>query len=246
MHLFVIALGFFTRIPLPGTTEFSQGRLNQASRYFPLVGWLIGLLCAAIYYLADLYFSKPVAVLLSMAAGVLLTGAFHEDGLADTADGLGGGWTKQQKLAIMKDSRVGTFGAIALWFALALKFYLLLDLSNTALALLIAHPLSRTLATSFIYIMPYVRDSDSSKIKPLAESHQPSDFLISMGTGLLVFILIWPIALSVLAVLIVTGLILRRYLLKQIGGFSGDTLGATQQISELMIYLTMAASSPLL
>ncbi|MEE3208692.1 MAG: adenosylcobinamide-GDP ribazoletransferase, partial [Pseudomonadota bacterium] len=158
LNLWWIAVAFFTRIPVPASVEFSQASLNRASRYFPAVGWLIGALCATALWLLMLVFPQDVAVLISIAISLLLTGCFHEDGLADTCDGLGGGWTREQKLSIMKDSRIGTYGAAALWVSLTLKFVVLSQLINPVLALLVAHPLSRIIPTVFIAAMSYVSD----------------------------------------------------------------------------------------
>lgn len=239
LNLFFIALGFFTRIPVSANLDFSQDKLNRASRYFPLVGWLIGAICALVFLGASQIFSLEISILLSMLASVLLTGCFHEDGLADTSDGFGGGWTTKQKLAIMKDSRVGTYGATALWFALTLKFYTLTQIEHVVLALIIAHPLSRTVSTALIYYLPYVTDLDSSKVKPLAESNQKNDLFWGVLTGLIALYFVGPFFWIVLLAVCVTGLISRALLRKQIGGFSGDTLGAVQQVSELVIYLTL-------
>ncbi|MCW8875865.1 MAG: adenosylcobinamide-GDP ribazoletransferase [Kangiellaceae bacterium] len=241
LNLFMIALGFFTRIPVPSNLDFSQNNLNRASRYFPLVGWLIGAICAFVFWVADQVFSLEVSVLLSMLASVLLTGCFHEDGLADTSDGFGGGWTTKQKLDIMKDSRVGTYGATALWFALTLKFFALTQIESVVVALLIAHPLSRGVSTALIYFLPYVTDIESSKVKPLAESNQKSDLFWGALTGLLALLFVGEFFWIVLLTISITGIISRAYLNKQIGGFSGDTLGAVQQVSELVVYLTILA-----
>ena len=153
-ELFLIAVGFLTRIPIPQNTNFSEQKLNHASRYFPAVGWLVGIFTACLFSTLEIAFPKTIAVLFSLLFAILLTGAFHEDGLLDTTDGLGGGWSKDQKLEIMKDSRIGTYGAITLWFALTFKFILLAEIDNTFVALLIAHPLSRSIATGFLYFLP--------------------------------------------------------------------------------------------
>ena len=129
-ELFLIALGFLTRIPIPQKTDFSEQKLNHASKYFPAVGWLVGIFTAGLFSTFETAFPKTIALIFSLLFAILLTGAFHEDGLIDTADGLGGGWSKDQKLEIMKDSRIGTYGAIAIWFALSLKLILLLSVST--------------------------------------------------------------------------------------------------------------------
>lgn len=242
LNLWWIALAFFTRIPVPASVEFSQASLNRASRYFPAVGWLIGALCATALWLLMLVFPQDVAVLISIAISLLLTGCFHEDGLADTCDGLGGGWTREQKLSIMKDSRIGTYGAAALWVSLTLKFVVLSQLVNPVLALLVAHPLSRIIPTVFIAAMSYVSDVDTSKAKPLAESGSGADTAIAIITGLIALIFINNPFINLLVLLVLAG-VAYIFLKRQIGGFTGDTLGAVQQVGELAIYLSLLALS---
>ncbi|MCU7836838.1 MAG: adenosylcobinamide-GDP ribazoletransferase [gamma proteobacterium symbiont of Taylorina sp.] len=247
LNLFYIALGFLTRIPVPASIDYSQKNLNQASRYFSLVGWLIGFLCALIFWLGQLVLPAAIAILLSMLFSILHTGCFHEDGLADTCDGFGGGWEVQQKLTIMKDSTIGTYGASALWFTYTIKFALLFSLAelsiiNTVFAMIAAHPVSRAVSTLMIFILPYVSDSKTSKVKPLAESQQMIDLLINLFIGAIALLLVDDILWIVLALAISTGL-MHQLLLRQIGGFTGDTLGAVQQISELLIYLLVLIST---
>lgn len=244
--LFLVAVGFFTRIPVPQHIFVDQQKLNRASRYFALVGLCLGVISGLV--LACFYQLLPaaVAVILSMLSTVLITGAFHEDGLADTADGFGGGWTVNDKLAIMKDSRLGSYGAIALILTLLLKWQLLTALTTenivTAMAaILLGHTLSRVLAASMIFTENYVRDIDG-KSKPLATEQTFSDLWVLIATGLLV--IIWLPWFE--CVLLVGGLILLRQLLvtifqRQIQGYTGDTLGAAQQISEICVYLLLLA-----
>ena len=242
LNLWWIAVAFFTRIPVPASVEFSQASLNRASRYFPAVGWLIGALCATALWLLMLVFPQDVAVLISIAISLLLTGCFHEDGLADTCDGLGGGWTREQKLSIMKDSRIGTYGAAALWVSLTLKFVVLSQLINPVLALLVAHPLSRIIPTVFIAAMSYVSDADTSKAKPLAESGSGADTAIAIITGLTALIFINNPFIILLVLLVLAG-VAYVFLKRQIGGVTGDALGAVQQVGELAIYLSLLALS---
>ncbi len=242
LNLWWIAVAFFTRIPVPASVEFSQASLNRASRYFPAVGWLIGVMCAMALWLLMLVFPQDVAVLISIAISLLLTGCFHEDGLADTCDGLGGGWTREQKLSIMKDSRIGTYGAAALWVSLTLKFVVLSQLINPVLALLVAHPLSRIIPTVFIAAMPYVSDVDTSKAKPLAESGSGADTAIAIITGLIALMFINNPFIILFVLLVLAG-VAYVFLKRQIGGFTGDALGAVQQVSELAIYLSLLALS---
>lgn len=242
LNLWWIAVAFFTRIPVPASVEFSQASLNRASRYFPAVGWLIGALCATALWLLMLVFPQDVAVLISIAISLLLTGCFHEDGLADTCDGLGGGWTREQKLSIMKDSRIGTYGAAALWVSLTLKFVVLSQLINPVLALLVAHPLSRIIPTVFIAAMSYVSDVDTSKAKPLAESGSGADTAIAIITGLIALMFINNPFIILFVLLVLAG-VAYVFLKRQIGGFTGDALGAVQQVCELAIYLSLLALS---
>ena len=240
-ELFLIAVGFLTRIPIPKKTDFSEQKLNHASRYFPAVGWLVGIFTAGLFSTFEIAFSKTIAVIFSLLFAILLTGAFHEDGLIDTADGLGGGWSKDQKLEIMKDSRIGTYGAIAIWFSLSLRLIFLTEIDNTFLAFLIAHPLSRSTATGFLYFSSHVRSDNTSKAKPLAQKQNKTDFLVSQTTGISTLILINSHALLLLGSLIAFGILWGWFLKKQLGGFTGDTLGATQQLSEILIYIIISA-----
>jgi len=246
LNLFYIALAFLTRVPVPLSVDYSQDKLNQASRYFPLVGWLVGFLSGFTFWIFNFILPNEISLLISMLLGLFITGCFHEDGLADTCDGFGGGWDKQQKLSIMKDSRLGTYGAAGIWFVLTIKFFLLLNLAEVSnsfaiIAMLVAHPLSRAVSTSMIFILPYVTDEETSKVKPLAESHQTIDLQISLAIGLLALLLVSSVALWLVVVLSIYLVLMRYLLLKQIQGFTGDTLGATQQVAEILIYTVLLA-----
>ncbi len=247
LNLFGIAVGFFTRIPVPQSLDYSQQQLNRASRYFSLVGCLIGIISALVFSLASNIVPLDVAILLTMGVGFLLTGGFHEDGLADTADGLGGGWTRSQKLSIMKDSRLGSYGALAIWFALTLKFVLLSELGSEAgVALIIAHPLSRFMSTAVIYVLPYVADHNTTKVKPLAERLTLNDLCIGAIIGAMPLLLVLPDIIAIVLTLLVITSLFAVFLKRQIEGFTGDTLGATQQINELSVYLILLATGALL
>ncbi len=237
LNLFFLALGFFSRIPMPQWVEYSPEKLNQSSRYLTLVGWLLGALVAGVFFSAHTIFPETISLWLAMGFSLLLTGAFHEDGLADTADGFGGAFAREKKLTIMKDSRIGTYGASALVMALLGKYLLLIENSDIIIALLIAHPLSRATAVSLIADMKYVSDSDTSKSKPLANRLSKIDLTILLITALpALFFLSLVHAAILLAVLIAVRILAKAYLNKQIDGYTGDTLGAVQQISELTIY----------
>ncbi|WP_018605072.1 adenosylcobinamide-GDP ribazoletransferase [Uliginosibacterium gangwonense] len=247
---FFIALGYFTRLPVPAWVGWSSSELNHATRYFPLVGLLVGLLVAGVFYLASLFLPLRVALLLSMIASLLITGAFHEDGLADSADGFGGGWGKDQILTIMKDSRIGTYGAIALVTALLMKFLVLDALGLfTLIALPLAHTLSRTMALLVMAAMKYVRQDDSTRAKPVAEGLSKTDWVLGLCLGLAPFIAVLAFdVLPLRAMLacwlscIMATLLWAFYIYRRIGGYTGDALGASQQIAEIATYLALCAS----
>ncbi|RTR28578.1 adenosylcobinamide-GDP ribazoletransferase [Shewanella atlantica] len=245
LTLFFIAMGFFTRIPMPAWVQVDSENLNKANRYFGLVGILVGGLSAAVYALAVNWLPTSVAIIFAMITSAIATGGFHEDGLADTTDGFGGGWTVADKLLIMKDSRLGSYGALALVFILLLKWQILnemaaIDINMVSVALIVGHCLSRVFAASFIFSEQYVSDSDTSKSKPLAQNQSMNELLISLMTALTILMLL---SLSQ-ALLLIGALLLLRWGLvvafrRQIGGYTGDTLGAGQQISEMLCYLTI-------
>lgn len=250
LRLFLTAVQFFTRIPAPAWVGHSSAQLNQAARYFPAVGILVGALCAAVLWLCSLALPLSLAVLLSMAAGILITGAFHEDGLSDFADGMGGGYTSEKALAIMKDSRIGAYGAISLILVLMIKYQALLELSRTpALAALIAaHSFSRLMATSLMLTQHYIREDENARAKPAAQNISRASFTIALLTALaslpvlhLAGAHISNILAAVFAALLMRSLLAWR-LQKRLGGYTGDCLGAVQQLTEVAFYLGLLAN----
>lgn len=244
--LFYIATAFLTRIPIPAATPHSPSHLNDAARYFPLVGMLVGTVAAAVYGAAIHVWPPGLAIALSMTTTLLLTGAFHEDGLADSCDGFGGGFERGRILAIMKDSRLGTYGALGLMAVLGMKFLALQALDHIALvgvALIVGHTWSRLLAVSYLNDLEYVRDEDSSKVKPLATALNSLGLRIAAATTLPLLLLISLKQIALIAVaLLLWRWYFRRYLQRRLGGYTGDCLGAAQQIAEVLIYLALVAS----
>ena len=256
---YLLALQFFTRIPVTGRLAewvgYSPAMLRASAAHFPGVGWLVGGLVAAVTWgllavLPQSPFAPLVAAVLGTAAGVLITGAFHEDGLADVADGLGGSMDRDRALLIMKDSRVGAFGALALVLALLAKVALLaligsVDETAMCLGLVAAHVLSRALALVLIRTMPHVGDDASSKSKPLADQITTGSLLVAFGWVIMAFAhvlytyfaidLVVPVLLAIAALAWMHRLFWRR-----LQGFTGDCLGATQQVCELAFYLGLA------
>jgi adenosylcobinamide-GDP ribazoletransferase len=238
LEYFFAALRFFTRLPVPAWVGHSEGQLNHAARYFPLVGWVVGLIGVAVTWFASILLPPSVAVLLGMAATLLATGAFHEDGLADSCDGFGGGWDKAQVLAIMKDSRIGSYGAIGIGILLLGKWNALHELDALMLpALFAGHAISRAAAVTLIYGLEYVRD-DSGKSKPLAVRLGSGELAMAGAFGLLPLLFLpWQSALQGAAGAALAAWLVARYTRRRIDGYTGDVLGATQQLSEAAFYL---------
>jgi adenosylcobinamide-GDP ribazoletransferase len=238
------AVRFFTRLPVPAWVGHSAEALDRSARYFPAVGLLVGGIGALVYLAALRLWPQPVAVLLSMAATIYATGAFHEDGLADTVDGLGGGWDKLRILEIMKDSRVGSYGVVAMVLALLGKFALLsaLDAALVPLALIAGHALSRFCSTVLLATMDYVREDLLAKAKPLATRLTSGEMLVALGFVLvsLAFLPIPRAATGVVLAILATLWLAARFR-RWLGGYTGDCLGATQQVSELAFYLGLLA-----
>lgn len=238
---FLLAVGFLTRIPLPHDPDFKPEKLDGAPAYFPLVGGLLGGLAGLLLLAFDALFEAPLLVVaLTMAALVMLTGAFHEDGLADTADGLGGGWQREDVLRIMKDSRVGSFGVVALVMVLLVKVASLVAMSavEAASAVVVGQLLSRWVAISFMVDLPYV--SGDGKSKPLATALPLRHALMAGAPAILILPLLsagqW---LAILLGLVVLRCLFAGLLRRRLQGYTGDTLGAAQQLSEAWVYVLL-------
>ena len=257
-RLLLVAVQFLTRIPVPSFEHYDPQWLHQSSRYFPAVGLLVGVLCAVVFWLASLLFSPLVAAVASTVFGIKLTGAFHEDGLADTCDGLGGGLTRTRTLEIMKDSRLGTYGVLGLISALLLKITLLasLPVPIAIMALIIAHSASRLLCISLIALLPYGGEIEHAKAKPMAQQLTQVQALFASGWVIVAIVLviillpsavqlisIWHAILALLLALIATDY-MHRLLRRRLEGYTGDGLGATQQLSEIAIYAGLAVTLP--
>jgi adenosylcobinamide-GDP ribazoletransferase len=258
---YLLAIQFFTRIPVTGRLAdwvgYSPAMLRASAAHFPGVGWLVGALAALgfgllLLLLPDVEGAPLVAAVLSTVLTVLLTGAFHEDGLSDVVDGLGGSPDRQRALDIMKDSRVGAFGVLALVLALLAKVSLLALLGGISLevacaGIFAAHVFSRTLPLLLIRVLPHVGDDARTKSKPLADQISVASLLAAFLWLFLALALVeWavdginliaPMAASVLALVWMGHLFARR-----LQGFTGDCLGATQQVCEVAFYLGLALS----
>ena len=248
LRLFFTALQFFSRLPIPRWVGFDPAWLNQASRYFPLVGGEVALITGAVYVVAFKFFPPAIAVILSVAAGIYATGAFHEDGFADMCDGFGGGMTRERVLEIMKDSRIGAYGAIGIFCLLLLKCATLTHMPpfGVLAALLVAHPMSRLMAVSLIWRLDYARAEGKSK--PLAQKMRTMEFAIAAVTALLPALILiymgwlsWTMLISGFALALVATVWLARKFVRRIGGYTGDCLGAVQQVTEAIFHLCVLA-----
>lgn len=250
--LFFTALSFYTRIPVPASVHGNNAQLPDAIRYLPVVGWIVGCITGGVYIGANYLFDNNVAIILSVIAGILITGAFHEDGFADVCDGFGGGWSKERILEIMKDSRLGTYGVAGLILILGLKFSALqlilsqslipINIWTVLLLFIVSQSLSRFAAITVVFNHSYAR-IEESKASGAVEKGKAKNLIIA---GILTLLplagLILVTSSAILCVLIVPVLLVTvfagAYFKKWIGGYTGDCLGAVQQISEIVIYLS--------
>ncbi len=254
VHIFFAALMFLTRLPIPKWVQHKDAYLQQCSKYYTLVGMLVGLLVSVAYLLTTAVLDNTVAIIISMGVGILITGAFHEDGFADCCDAFGGGYTKDKVLEIMKDSRLGTYGVVGLCMMLLLKFTLLAQLSTIIvthtysivtipykayfpLIIILAHSTSRLMPLLVLQYSTYVYQHNASKSKPMA-SNKPGWRSICIATiiALLPCILLpYTILICLLPMCMVTYWY-TQYSTQRIGGYTGDCLGAIQQVTELVCY----------
>ena len=242
------ALRFMTIVPVPSSdAAIAPDWLSRCVKYFPVVGIGIGLVSAVVLLLADRIWGPVVASLLAVAASIIVTGALHEDGLADTADGLGGGSSVEKRLAIMKDSRIGTYGTLALAFSLSLRVTALAEMPawTAAAALISAHAAARITPVFVMNALPYAGDTAAMKVSYNEASVSAHD----RGFALLVVLCaLLPLALVSIPS-VVSGLLLGAALAaavalwarKRINGYTGDVLGAIEQVFEIGFLLGVAA-----
>ncbi len=244
LGLLLCGVQFLTRLPVPAQPGFQADWINRSARYFPLIGQFVGAVGAIVLLLASQFWPGWIAVLLALLTALLLTGALHEDGLADTADGLGGGRDAAHRLAIMKDSRVGTYGVLALGFCTALKLVSLASLSPwlAACSLVAAHGVARAAAVAVMHALPYAGDPTTAKVNTNNKPPSREELLIAIALAC------WPLlALGgtqmLLGILICAGVTVAIAVAatRLIGGQRGDILGAVEQLCEAGFLLGCAA-----
>ena len=251
MALFLMATQFLTRVPVRSGSEFQARSLSESLRYFPLVGGLVGLIEVSVWWLSGHWFGRTIAVGLMLAASLLLTGALHEDGFADTCDGFGGGNTRERVLAIMKDSRIGAFGAIGLIVLMGLKWSALVALPGDAFWLIVvaSHVVSRWCTIGLVRVMPYARAQGEGKSGAFDGGLPGGRWILSgaLGLGAAAIPVILPSASDRAGLAAAAGaafiaaacaaLLGAAYLQRRLGGYTGDCLGAVQQVCELAFLL---------
>jgi adenosylcobinamide-GDP ribazoletransferase len=240
-RLFLCALQFLTRLPTPHFGDFEPDLIVRSAPYYPVVGWFVGAICAGALLAASRFWPGLPAAAIAIALGVLVTGGFHEDGLADTADGLGGGQTPARRLEIMKDSRTGSYGVLALWAALTIKTAALSTLApmQAALALLLSHGAARAVAAVVMAALPYAGAPQAAKLKPSLLGVRPHEAIIALMLGLAP-LMAFPSherALIGVGLAGLGGTAVALTARRLIGGYTGDILGAVEQLAEIGLLL---------
>lgn len=241
---YFVAQTFITRIPSPVTLHWSEEELAKSIPWFVCVGMVVGCIAAAAWALGYYgWSSSTIGAIFAVSASVMATGAFHEDGLADSADGLGGAFEIEKKLIIMRDSRIGTYGSVALILSIAAKLgaIALLDPQTAVGTIVGAHMLSRWTSVPLIKNNKYVREQGTGK--PFAAAVTTSDVIWSASAALLLCGLCFGSAsLIILPIVLLSLLFAQWYVRKKLGGITGDILGAINSLTELLIYLIMSSS----
>jgi adenosylcobinamide-GDP ribazoletransferase len=241
LRLFLIAIQFLTRLPVPANLQTSEETLGRATKFFPLVGVIVGAGAALIFWLLQFLLPHSAAALFAIIFTAFITNGFHEDGLADTFDGFGGGWTKEQALEIMRDSRLGTYGALALVFLILGKYNFLSSIAQGAQGqvwrwLIVAHTASRWTVLPLCAWLPYARAEGQGKL--VAKQIGKVDIFIgSVTLFVTVLLLSWQAALAAVLVTSLATLLSGFYYRARLSGITGDCLGATNQLTEVSLYL---------
>jgi adenosylcobinamide-GDP ribazoletransferase len=236
---FLVAVQFLTRLPVPRALNSSEADIGKAAAFFPLVGVIVGGAAALVFVALQRILPLPASVLCAIVFAAFLTNGFHEDGLADSFDGFGGGWTKDRVLEIMRDSRIGTFGTLALIFTIVGKVTFLSSLPPGQVWrwLIVAHSASRWTILPLCAWLPYARTEGQGKL--VAKQVGVLEIITGTFTLLLVFILLsWQAALAALLVTPLVTLLSGLYFRARLQGITGDCLGAANQLTEVGLYLT--------
>ncbi|HZR71732.1 adenosylcobinamide-GDP ribazoletransferase [Bradyrhizobium sp.] len=239
-----IAMSLATILPVGPAKPLDNGAIARTSWALPVAGLVVGLVGAIIYAIAHMVHLPPdPAAVLALVATILVTGAIHEDGLADAADGFGGGKSRDEKLEIMRDSRIGTYGACALVVSILVRWSALATIAepaSVASALLVAHAAARAQLPVFMWLIPSAR---SDGLSAGAGQVSPETAMVAAGLGFLclAFGLGFGKAILGLILLSLVGWMWAWLATKQIGGQTGDVIGALEQFGEIAILLLAGA-----
>jgi adenosylcobinamide-GDP ribazoletransferase len=238
LRYFLTALQFLTRFPVPGNLATTGDDLGKAAAFFPLIGTIVGGAAAGVFISTAQFMPVSAAVLLAIAFATFITNGFHEDGLADTFDALGGAWTKERALEIMRDSRLGTYGTLALIFLLLGKYTFLSSLEPREIWrwLIVAHTASRWTILPLCMWLPYARAEGQGKLVA-KQIGSLSLVLGSITLALVLLLLPFKVRLIVLAITLLVTFASGLYFKRRLEGITGDTLGAANQINEVLLYL---------
>lgn len=235
---------FYTRLPFFRNCILPDDYFKNIVYYWSMAGWLTASVMALVLYLSNLILPMNVAVVLALASRLLLTGAFHEDGLADFFDGFGGGLTKERILAIMKDSHMGCYGVIGLIIYYLLLFSLLssLTIGLACIAILVADPFCKGLSSFITSRLTYARTAESSKVKVVYNTLQIKYFLCAVSFALIpyfiIFAVISPLFYLSAILPVVMFFLLTAFMNQKIQGYTGDCAGALFLLTELSFYLS--------
>jgi len=244
MNAFLGAVMFLTQIPVGVWHQHREEDLPRSSVYFPIIGAGVGLGGSLVLLVIYPFLPALLTTLIVMAVMALLTGGLHEDGLADAADGLVGGSTIERRLEIMRDSRIGSYGVLALWFSLTAKLVLLdtLLVRNPFLAfcaLIAANALGRMSTVALLYFCRYVRTGEN-KAGPFGNAVSLKSFILAgFSTLMIVAIALGPWSWRCVPVAILATGGAWFYFQRKLGGITGDCLGASNQLVELSCYLAL-------
>lgn len=245
LRRFFIALQFMTRFPVPRTEATTKQDLGKAAAFFPLVGVIVGLSAALAFILLHRVFPLPVSILGAMIVATLLTNGLHEDGFADVFDGFGGGWSRERTLEIMRDSRIGVYGVLALIFLVLSKLHLLSALPPTQIWrwLIVGHVAGRWAPLALGAWLPPASSEGLGRL--VAKRSGPLEITIGTITliAIVAAVLAWQAALIAFLVTTLATLLSGLYFRHRLQGITGDCLGAAVQFTELALYLTAVTLS---
>jgi adenosylcobinamide-GDP ribazoletransferase len=237
MEELLVAFQFLTRLPISGI-PYQPDSLARSAKFFPVVGLVVGLGATALQRILTPHLSRALVALLVLTFLVLITGGLHEDALADAVDAFGGGWDREQVLAILKDSRIGSFGALALVISMLARFLLLsiLPLNRFTAFAVSAHVLCRWTTLPLSYFLPSARESEGQGARIAQKISSASMFIGTLlSFSIVIYLMRREFWIPISAAIVITALS-GLYYFRRIGGVTGDCFGATNQLTEIAIY----------